>query len=245
MVGGWRETCALAGISPPPRIAPGPSAIWAFSGWRSLWTPPTSRDTPPSGRPVRCRIAAGEMVRSLSETRRLLDSVDVIQNDVVLAGGVTGCRMVAGWAEERTGCGRLTPGRRDSVCWPTSMSPWPSRRRSSSRCHTTPRPGPRNAGTSCSPFSSKSGRDGTYQGSARSRTRSRARPGGPGALPGRLSRGQTQGLWVVPEPNDWPRANRSKAKGRSSGTGSEPTSILATSLPIPVILKPWLESAIM
>jgi len=47
------------------------------------------------------RIAAGEMVRSLSETRRLLDSVDVIQNDVVLAGGVSGCRMVAGWAEER------------------------------------------------------------------------------------------------------------------------------------------------
>ena len=46
-------------------------------------------------------IAAGEMVRSLSETRRLLDSVDVIQNDVVLAGGVSGCRMVAGWARER------------------------------------------------------------------------------------------------------------------------------------------------
>ena len=45
-------------------------------------------------------IAAGEMVRSLSETRRLLDSIDVIQNDVVLAGGVTGCRMVAQWAEE-------------------------------------------------------------------------------------------------------------------------------------------------
>ena len=45
-------------------------------------------------------IAAGEMVRSLSETRRLLDSVDVIQNDVVLAGGVSGCRMVAGWARE-------------------------------------------------------------------------------------------------------------------------------------------------
>ena len=46
-------------------------------------------------------IAAGEMVRSLSETRRLLDSVDVIQNDVVLAGGVIGCRIVAGWARER------------------------------------------------------------------------------------------------------------------------------------------------
>jgi D-galactarolactone cycloisomerase len=47
------------------------------------------------------RVAAGEMVRSLSETRRLLDAVDVIQNDVVLAGGVGGCRMVAGWAREQ------------------------------------------------------------------------------------------------------------------------------------------------
>ena len=47
------------------------------------------------------RVAAGEMVRSLSETRRLVDSVDVIQNDVVLAGGVSGCRMVAGWAQEK------------------------------------------------------------------------------------------------------------------------------------------------
>jgi L-alanine-DL-glutamate epimerase-like enolase superfamily enzyme len=46
-------------------------------------------------------IAAGEMVRSLSETRRLLESVDVIQNDVVLAGGVSGSRIVAGWAGDR------------------------------------------------------------------------------------------------------------------------------------------------
>ncbi len=46
-------------------------------------------------------IAAGEMVRSLSESRRLLESVDVIQNDVVLAGGVSGCRIVAEWAEDR------------------------------------------------------------------------------------------------------------------------------------------------
>jgi L-alanine-DL-glutamate epimerase-like enolase superfamily enzyme len=47
------------------------------------------------------RIAAGEMIRSLPDSRRLLyqGAVDVIQNDVVLAGGVTGCRIVAGWAE--------------------------------------------------------------------------------------------------------------------------------------------------
>ncbi|MGH8958431.1 MAG: mandelate racemase/muconate lactonizing enzyme family protein [Acidimicrobiia bacterium] len=45
-------------------------------------------------------IAAGEMVRSLSETHLLMEVVDVIQTDVVLAGGVTGCRRVADWAEE-------------------------------------------------------------------------------------------------------------------------------------------------
>jgi L-alanine-DL-glutamate epimerase-like enolase superfamily enzyme len=48
---------------------------------------------------TRVRIAAGEMVRCLPESRQLLAAgVDVIQNDVVLAGGITGCRMVAGWA---------------------------------------------------------------------------------------------------------------------------------------------------
>lgn len=48
------------------------------------------------------RIAAGEMVRSLPESRRLLAAggVDVIQNDVVLAGGITGCRAVADWAKD-------------------------------------------------------------------------------------------------------------------------------------------------
>jgi L-alanine-DL-glutamate epimerase-like enolase superfamily enzyme len=50
------------------------------------------------------RIAAGEMVRDLAATRRLLDHVDVIQNDVVLAGGVEGCKRVAQWAE---GSGRV------------------------------------------------------------------------------------------------------------------------------------------
>jgi L-alanine-DL-glutamate epimerase-like enolase superfamily enzyme len=47
------------------------------------------------------RIAAGEMIRCLPESRHLLTAggVDVIQNDVVLAGGITGCRAVAGWAK--------------------------------------------------------------------------------------------------------------------------------------------------
>jgi D-galactarolactone cycloisomerase len=52
------------------------------------------------------RIAAGEMVRGLSEARDLLlrGGVDVIQPDVVLAGGIAGCRRVAALADL---CGRM------------------------------------------------------------------------------------------------------------------------------------------
>src|SRR5690606_34296057 len=47
-------------------------------------------------------IAGGEMVRSLAETRRLVEAgaFDVVQNDVVLAGGIGGARRVARWAAE-------------------------------------------------------------------------------------------------------------------------------------------------
>jgi len=43
------------------------------------------------------RIAAGEMVRTFAEARELVvrGGVDVVQTDVVLAGGVEGCRRVA------------------------------------------------------------------------------------------------------------------------------------------------------
>jgi len=48
------------------------------------------------------RIAAGEMVRSAAEARDLIlrGGVDVLQTDVVLAGGIEGCRRVAALAEE-------------------------------------------------------------------------------------------------------------------------------------------------
>jgi len=48
------------------------------------------------------RIAAGEMVRSLADTQRMLEAgaVDVIQNDVVLAGGVIGASRTASGAAE-------------------------------------------------------------------------------------------------------------------------------------------------
>jgi len=51
------------------------------------------------------RIAAGEMVRSLHEARELIlrGGVDVVQPDVVLAGGLGGCRRIAALADL---CGR-------------------------------------------------------------------------------------------------------------------------------------------
>jgi D-galactarolactone cycloisomerase len=47
------------------------------------------------------RIAAGEMVRGAHEARDLLlqGGIDVIQTDVVLAGGIAGCRRLAALAE--------------------------------------------------------------------------------------------------------------------------------------------------
>ena len=47
------------------------------------------------------RIAAGEMARTAAEARDLVirGSVDVIQTDVILAGGIEGCRRVAALAE--------------------------------------------------------------------------------------------------------------------------------------------------
>ena len=48
------------------------------------------------------RIAAGEMVRTFAEARDLVlrGGVDVVQADVVLAGGIEGCRRVAAIAED-------------------------------------------------------------------------------------------------------------------------------------------------
>jgi L-alanine-DL-glutamate epimerase-like enolase superfamily enzyme len=47
------------------------------------------------------RLAAGEMVRTAAEARDLVvrGGVDVIQADVVLAGGIVGCRRIAALAE--------------------------------------------------------------------------------------------------------------------------------------------------
>jgi L-alanine-DL-glutamate epimerase-like enolase superfamily enzyme len=51
------------------------------------------------------RLAAGEMVRSAAEARDLVlaGGIDVVQTDVVLAGGIGGCRRIAALADL---CGR-------------------------------------------------------------------------------------------------------------------------------------------
>src|SRR5690606_21489702 len=55
----------------------------------------------------------------------------------------------------------------------------------------------------------------------------------------------THGQWLLEAPKVLPLAKREKAKGSSSSTRLSPARMRATSLPTPVILKPWLESAIM
>jgi L-alanine-DL-glutamate epimerase-like enolase superfamily enzyme len=62
-----------------------PLPSWDVEGYRAL----RSRTD--------LRLAAGEMVRSAHEARDLIvrGGIDVVQSDVVLAGGLTGCRRVA------------------------------------------------------------------------------------------------------------------------------------------------------
>jgi L-alanine-DL-glutamate epimerase-like enolase superfamily enzyme len=56
-------------------------------------------------REVAIRVAAGEMVRSEAEARALLvrGGVEVLQPDVVLAGGLTGAQRMSGFASEHGG----------------------------------------------------------------------------------------------------------------------------------------------
>ena len=57
--------------------------------------------------------------------------------------------------------------------------------------------------------------------------------------------GHTHGQCELLAPKVRPSAKREKAKGSSSATRFCPESSRATNLPTPVILKPWLLSAIM
>ena len=104
------------------------------------------------------RLAGGEMVRHAAEARDLLlrGGVDVIQPDVVLAGGIGGCRRIAALADL---CGRAYSPHTWSnglglvanlhLALAVSTCPW-------SRSPTTLRPGARRAATGCSPSRSRS-----------------------------------------------------------------------------------------
>ena len=105
---GWRmagDRDAALGRRRPRRSARGRSSRSACTGSRSRCRPPTSRATRGCAAGTTLRIAAGEMVRGLHEARDLVlrGGVDVIQPDVVLAGGIGGCRRIAALADL---CGR-------------------------------------------------------------------------------------------------------------------------------------------
>jgi L-alanine-DL-glutamate epimerase-like enolase superfamily enzyme len=100
---GWRMP---GDVSPRWDLATARSCAEALAGFGVYWLEePLDTDDVNAYRELResspVPIAAGEMVRSLAGTRRLIEDgrVDFIQNDVVLAGGIGGSRLVAEWAK--------------------------------------------------------------------------------------------------------------------------------------------------
>ena len=104
--GGCRRPRAAVGRRRRRSPAPGRSSRSASTGSRSRCRPATSTAARGCGPLTSLRIAAGEMVRSLHEARDLVlrGGVDVIQPDVVLAGGIGGGRRIAALADL---CGRM------------------------------------------------------------------------------------------------------------------------------------------
>ncbi len=103
--------------------------------------PTTWRATRRCGACTSLRIAAGEMVRSAAEARDLLlrGGVDVIQPDVVLSGGLGGCRRIAG--ARRPVRARVLAAHvveRPRAASRTCTSRSPSRRARTSRCRYDP-----------------------------------------------------------------------------------------------------------
>ena len=90
------------------------------------------------------RLAAGEIVRQRL-TRRATSccavGLDVVQTDVVLIGGIGGCRRIAALADLPGAPGARTRGRTATGCSPTCMRRSRSRRARSSRCPSIHRRG--------------------------------------------------------------------------------------------------------
>jgi D-galactarolactone cycloisomerase len=99
---GWRMP---GDRSPRWDVATAARCAAALEAYDCYWLEePLRTDDPDGYRALRARtsirIAAGEMVRSLAEARDLVHAgVDVLQPDVVLVGGITGCRRLAGLAD--------------------------------------------------------------------------------------------------------------------------------------------------
>ena len=106
--GGWPATArAPWDVADGDRRAPGRSSRSASTGSRSRCRRTTSRATRGCGPATSLRLAAGEMVRSLHEARDLVlrGGVDVVQPDVVLAGGHR--RLPADRRRSPDLCGRM------------------------------------------------------------------------------------------------------------------------------------------
>ena len=148
--GGCRATSVRPGTSRPRRRAHERSSGPTSTGWRS---PPDLRRRRLCGAPRRTslRVAAGEMVRTLHEARDLIlrGGVDVVQPDVMLAGGIGGAGGSPPSRTPRATRSARTRGRTGSAWSRTSISRWRCRRCRSSRCRSILRPGARSAGTGC------------------------------------------------------------------------------------------------
>ena len=106
---GWRmagDRDAALGRGDRDAVRPRARAARRLLAGGAAARPPTSTGYARLRAGTSLRIAAGEMVRGLFEARDLLlrGGVDVIQPDVVLAGGLGGCRRIAALADL---CGRV------------------------------------------------------------------------------------------------------------------------------------------
>ena len=179
---GWRmagRPRAALGRRRPPRSARGRSSRSASTGSRSRCAPTTSRATRRCARLTSLRIAAGEMVRGAAEARDLLlrGGVDVIQPDVVLAGGIGGCRRLAGAGRPlrpRLLAAHLVE--RPRARSPTSTSRWRSPPAPTWRSRSTRRPGRRQRRDWLLPAPLEIAPDGTIAPPPGPGPRRRARP---------------------------------------------------------------------
>ena len=235
-----RRPHAALGRRRPRSRAPGRSSRSASSGSRSRCAPTTSTATRPCGGRRRCGIAAGEMVREAAQARDLVvrGGVDVIQPDVVLAGGIGGARRVAALADLH---GRMwSPhtwsngyGLVANLHAALAFSTCPLRR-------GAVRPAGVDGGsgaTGCCPAPVEIAADGTIRPPAGPGARRRARPGRARAPQGGMSGAADR------DPGGGARAPRPAGAGRAAAAAPAPgTTRCSCAWPLPACATPTCTS---